>query len=54
MDQVILEKLIITQLTNKFPSLMEAEGPLSCSKEPSTRLYTEPDVSSTHLPTLFL
>jgi hypothetical protein len=32
---------------------MELEGPFSCSKEPTTSPYREPNESSPQLPTLF-
>jgi hypothetical protein len=33
---------------------MEHEGSLSCSQQPATSPYPDPDASSPHLPTLFL
>jgi hypothetical protein len=32
---------------------MEAEGSLSCSQEPATGPYPEPDESNPHIPNLF-
>jgi hypothetical protein len=32
---------------------MDPEGPLQCSQDPTTSPYPEPDVSNSHVPTLF-
>jgi hypothetical protein len=36
-----------------FAPFIEPEGSLSCSRQPPTGPYPEPDESSPHLPTLF-
>jgi len=51
-SRIILEKLIVTQLANNHPPLMEPEGSLPCSQGPAISPYPEPDESSLHLPTL--
>jgi hypothetical protein len=44
---------MITQLVKKFPAITEREGLFLCPQERSTSPYTEPDVSSQQLPTVF-
>jgi hypothetical protein len=46
MVQEIIEKLIVTQLIKKYPSFMEPEGSLPCSKKPATAPYSKPAESS--------
>jgi hypothetical protein len=41
MKESPFEKLIVTQLVNKFPPFTEPEGSLSCSQEPSIGPYHE-------------
>jgi hypothetical protein len=45
-SNVLLEKLIVAQLPEKFPPFIERLGSLSCSQEPSTFPYPEPDESN--------
>jgi hypothetical protein len=43
---VLLEKLTVAQLDQKFKRFMEPEGPLPCTQEPATTAGAEPDESS--------
>jgi hypothetical protein len=43
---------MVAQLV-KFYDFIEPEGSLSCSQEPATGPYPEPNESVPHLPTLF-
>jgi hypothetical protein len=53
-SRVLLEKLKVTQLIKQFTlPFMEPEGSLTCSQEPGTGPYPEPDESSSHHQTLF-
>jgi hypothetical protein len=48
-------EVAICAATQELPSLfLEPEGSLSCSQEPSTGPYPEPDQSSPYYPTLSL
>jgi len=42
----------LSQSRNSSP-FMEPEGSLPCPQQPATGLYSGPDESSPHLPTLF-
>jgi len=46
------ETLLNTQLFMKFPPFMEPEVSLPCSQEPVNGPYSEPEFSSSQLPTL--
>ena len=48
-SRVLLEKLTIPQLVNKFPSFMEPEGSLPQTQEPATRPCPESHQSSPSL-----
>jgi len=50
----LVAKLIVTQLVEKFPAFYGPEGSLPSSQQSSTGPYTDPDVSSPHLRTVFL
>jgi len=43
LNRAILEKLIVTQLIQKFPAFMLAEGSIPCLQEPTTGPYPEPE-----------
>jgi len=44
MEQVLLEKLIVTQLVKKFPAFLELEGSLPSSQNLATRpLLSQPN-----------
>jgi len=53
MEQSSSENTSATQIFKKFPAFMEPEVSLSCSKEPATGHYIEPDESSLLLRTPF-
>jgi hypothetical protein len=36
MEEVLLEKLIVTQLAGNFQLFMKPEGPLPCAQQPTT------------------
>jgi hypothetical protein len=40
-SRILLEKLIVAQLVNKFPHFMASEGTLLCSQKPITGPYRE-------------
>jgi hypothetical protein len=46
----LLEKLPVMQLLKNFQTFMEPKSSLSCSQEPSTGPYPEPDQSSPYHP----
>jgi hypothetical protein len=48
-----LEKLIVSQIAKKFPTYVESESSLLCSREPATGPFPEPDEPSPQLPIPF-
>jgi hypothetical protein len=42
-SSVLLEKFIVVQPVKKSPTFMEPKDSLSCSEEPATGFYPEPD-----------
>jgi hypothetical protein len=53
-SRILLQKLTVAQLVEKFPAFMEPESSLPCSQQPATDPYPEPDESSPQFSTLFL
>jgi hypothetical protein len=51
-SRVLLEKLIVTQLSKQFPVFTGPQGSLQYSQQPATGPHSKPDASSPHLPTL--
>jgi hypothetical protein len=45
---------MVIELVKKFLSLMELEGSLPCPQEPATKVYSEPDKSSSYPQSPFL
>jgi len=48
---VLFEKLTVTQLVKKYLPFKELDGSFSCSQQPTTGPYPEPDTSNPHLRT---
>jgi len=53
MDQGPSWEANITQLVKKFPAFYGTQKFITCSQEPTTGPFPEPDACSLHLPTLF-
>ena len=49
--RVFLEELVGSQMLKKFPVFVELENSLSCSHEPTTGPYLEPEFDVTLLST---
>jgi hypothetical protein len=50
---VLLETLVVAQLTHEFPPFMEEEGPFLCLQDNGTESYPDPDEFSPHKPLYF-